>query len=53
MVEAKRLLIYTGKSVAEVGYDLGFEDPAYFARFFAERAGSAPSAFRAGMRTGH
>lgn len=53
MVEAKRLLIYTGKSVAEVGYDLGFEDPAYFARFFAERAGKAPSAFRAETRADH
>jgi AraC family transcriptional activator of pobA len=50
MVEAKRLLLYTAMSIAEVGYDLGFEDPAYFARFFAERAGRSPSAFRAAAR---
>jgi AraC family transcriptional activator of pobA len=50
MVEAKRLLLYTGMTVAEVGYDLGFEDPAYFTRFFAEREGRAPSAFRAAAR---
>jgi len=46
MVEAKRMLLYTSMTVSEVAYDLGFEDPAYFSRFFAERAGRSPSAFR-------
>ena len=46
MVEAKRMLIYTPLSVAEVAYDLGFDDPAYFSRFFAEREGTPPSRFR-------
>jgi AraC family transcriptional activator of pobA len=37
MREAQRTLIYTSMSVAEVAFDLGFEDPAYFSRFFAKR----------------
>lgn len=47
MLEAKRSLVYTSMSVAEVAYSLGFTDPAYFSRFFARRAGVPPAAFRA------
>jgi AraC family transcriptional activator of pobA len=47
MLEAKRSLVYTSMTVAEVGYSLGFADPAYFSRFFARRAGMSPAAFRA------
>jgi AraC family transcriptional activator of pobA len=50
MIEAKRQLLYTGRSVAEIGYDLGFDDPAYFTRFFTRRAGQSPRAFRAAAR---
>ena len=39
VTEAKRCLIYTAMSVAEIGYALGFDDPAYFSRFFSKRAG--------------
>lgn len=46
MLEAKRSLIYTTMSVAEIAGDLGFADPAYFSRFFAKRAGISPSAYR-------
>jgi AraC-like DNA-binding protein len=46
--EAKRLLLHTQDSVAEVGYRAGFEDPAYFSRFFKKHAGASPQAWRAG-----
>lgn len=46
LIEAKRGLLYTSMSVGEIAYDLGFEDPAYFTRFFARRAGCPPSLFR-------
>jgi AraC family transcriptional activator of pobA len=46
ITEAKRWLIYTGMTVAEIGYALGFEDPAYFSRFFSKRAGVAPGRLR-------
>ncbi len=45
-LEAKRHLLYTSMTVKEIAYDLGFHDPAYFSRFFARRAGLAPSAYR-------
>jgi AraC family transcriptional activator of pobA len=46
LLEAKRNLLYTEKTVAEIGYDLGFEDPAYFTRFFARNETVTPAAFR-------
>lgn len=46
ITEAKRWLIYTGMTVAEIGYALGFEDPAYFSRFFSKRTGVAPGRLR-------
>lgn len=49
-VEAKRNLLYTGMSVAEVARSVGFGDPAYFNRFFSRRTGHAPGAFRAAER---
>lgn len=50
MLEAKRLLRHTDETAAAVGRALGFEDPAYFARFFKARAGRSPSAYRASGR---
>jgi AraC family transcriptional activator of pobA len=46
LLEAKRELFYTSVSVSEIAYALGFDDPAYFTRFFSQRAGMSPSAFR-------
>jgi hypothetical protein len=42
-LEAKRLLARSELRAAQVG----FEDPAYFARFFRRAAGEPPMAFRA------
>lgn len=50
MLEAQRSLIYTGLGMAEIGYALGFEDPAYFSRFFTQREGRSPQAFRRAHR---
>lgn len=49
MLEAKRSLLYGNLAVAEVGYALGFGDPAYFSRFFTRHAGLSPAAFRKGF----
>lgn len=46
LLEAKRLLVYTDHPVASVAQMTGFDDPAYFSRFFAQRAGSAPGPYR-------
>ncbi|WP_263601769.1 helix-turn-helix domain-containing protein [Chryseobacterium sp. PET-29] len=46
ILEAKRLLIYTDKTIKEIAYDLGYEDPAYFNRLFTGKTGSTPSNFK-------
>lgn len=52
IVEAKRFLIYMERSVAEIGYDLGFDDPAYFSRYFTKRVGQTPGSYRKQMLEG-
>jgi AraC family transcriptional activator of pobA len=46
-LEAMRFLAFTGMGMAQIAHRLGFEDPAYFARFFKNRTGETASAFRA------
>jgi len=46
VLEAKRLLHYTGASVKEIAYQLGYDDPAYFNRLFTQKAGVSPNQFR-------
>lgn len=42
VLEAQRLLVYSDQSAAEIGYALGFEDPAYFSRFLRRETGKTP-----------
>lgn len=51
MQEAKRLLLFTGSSVNEICYQLGFKDPAYFSRFFSRHAGVTPGEYRQRSRS--
>lgn len=44
--EAKILLKYTDWNVAEIGYSLGFEEPAHFNHFFKKQTDLTPSSFR-------
>jgi AraC family transcriptional activator of pobA len=46
LLEAERQLRYTGMTITQVAYYLGFEDPAYFSRFFAKGMGASPRRFR-------
>lgn len=46
VIEAKRYLVYTESSVAQVAHLTGFDDPAYFNRFFTQRVGRSPGTFR-------
>jgi AraC family transcriptional activator of pobA len=46
LLEAKRQLVYTNSPVSAIGYSLGFDDPAYFTRFFSQRTGVSPRSFR-------
>lgn len=46
VLEAKRYLLYTDKSAKEIAYELGFESPAHFSRFFRLYTGTNITAFR-------
>jgi AraC-like DNA-binding protein len=46
MLEARRLLTYTEKSISEIGFELGFSDIQAFSRFFSKQEGSSPQKFR-------
>jgi AraC family transcriptional activator of pobA len=46
LLEARRLLLYSNLTVAQIGYAVGFEDPAYFSRFFTRHAGQSPRRYR-------
>ncbi len=47
ILEAKRYLHYTDKTAKEIAYELGFESPAHFSRFFKMYTGTNISKFRA------
>jgi AraC family transcriptional activator of pobA len=44
--EAQRELTYTSDSVKKIAANLGFEDEAYFSRFFKKHTGLSPLGFR-------
>lgn len=44
--EAQRELIYTSKTIKQLAAFLGFNDEAYFTRFFHKHTGVSPSQFR-------
>jgi AraC family transcriptional activator of pobA len=46
IMEAKRLLNYTKKSLKEIAFELGFEDNQSFSRFFKNNVGITPSEFK-------
>lgn len=46
VLEAKRLLYHTDKSVKEIAFDLGYEDYPYFSRLFTKATGMSALAFR-------
>ena len=53
LLEAKRLLLFTVRTVEDIAYEIGFDDPAYFSRFFRKRTGEAPAAWRRKQLQGH
>ena len=49
--EACRRLIYVAAPAANLSAELGFEDPAYFSRFFKRRTGMSPHKYRQAHRS--
>jgi AraC family transcriptional activator of pobA len=50
VLEAKRLLYHSEKSVKEIAYELGYNDPSYFVKFFKTYADITPEHFRNDIR---
>ena len=46
IIEAKRELYLTNKTVKEIAYELGYEDEYYFSRFFKVNAEVSPQMYR-------
>lgn len=46
MIEAKRELYLTAKSIKVIAYELGFNDEFYFSRFFKNSAAVSPQVYR-------
>src|SRR5690606_11094 len=52
VAEAERDLAYTQLSIKQLALDLGFQDAAYFSRFFQRQTGLSPSEFRQRAHSG-
>lgn len=50
LLEAKRWLLHSEKSIKEVAYLLNFQDNAYFNRWFKKRENCSPGEFRTASR---
>lgn len=51
LLEARRLLIGTSKTVSEIGFDLGYNEKSYFTRVFHKKTGLTPTEFRAAAKS--
>jgi AraC-like DNA-binding protein len=49
LIEAKNLLITTNKTISEIGFELGYNEKAYFTTVFKKKSGQTPSEFREEM----
>jgi AraC-like DNA-binding protein len=46
LIEAKNLLMSTNKTISEIGFELGYNEKAYFTTVFKKKSGQTPSEFR-------
>jgi AraC family transcriptional regulator, transcriptional activator of pobA len=49
LIEAKNLLINSDKTISEIGFELGYNEKAYFTSVFKKKIGQTPSEFRDDM----
>ena len=46
IIEAKKELLFSNKNISEIGYDLGYNEKAYFTRVFKLNVGLSPTDFK-------
>jgi AraC-like DNA-binding protein len=49
LIEAKNLLISTDKTISEIGFELGYNEKAYFSSVFKKKTGQTPKEFQEEM----
>jgi len=49
LIEAKNLLMHSDKPISEIGFELGYNEKAYFTNVFKKKTGQTPSEFRKEM----
>ena len=52
ILEAKRMAYFTEKSIKEIGFDLGFDDPSHFSKFFKNNTSQSLLEFRESIVSG-
>jgi AraC family transcriptional regulator, transcriptional activator of pobA len=50
LLEAKNLLITTGKTISEIGFELGYSEKSHFSAVFKKKSGQTPTEFREEMQ---
>jgi AraC family transcriptional activator of pobA len=50
ILEARRQLFHTDRSLKEIAFDLGFTEASYFNRFFKRETGVTPATYRTNIR---
>lgn len=46
LLEAKRLLVHSNQSIKEIAYELGYDEPTNFIKYFRKHVNATPSEFR-------
>lgn len=46
VLEAQRMLVHSSSNINQISYQLGFEDPSYFVKYFKKHTRLSPSDFR-------
>ena len=50
LLEAKRMLVYSNESIKEITFQLGFDEPTNFTKYFSKNADMPPVQFRRAMK---
>lgn len=53
VLEARRMLHYSSKTVTEIAFELGYDDVQAFSRFFRKQVGTSPTDFRQDEHSGN
>lgn len=46
VMQAQRLLLHSNLTISQIAYNLGFDDPSYFVKYFKKHTNASPSEFR-------